>query len=101
MSEAQLRLYRITDGHLADFVEEWRASVLPLRERFGFQSEVWTDASQNAFVWLLRYSGDGTLAEADAAYYASPERAAMDPDPARWIDDTMTLALSVVPGATP
>jgi len=94
MTEVQLRVYRIADGHLADFVEEWQAAVLPLRERFGFQIEAWTDPSESAFVWLLRYAGTGTLAEADAAYYASPERAAMDPDPARWIEETMTLTLA-------
>jgi len=27
----QLRVYRIADGHLADFVDAWTAGVLPLR----------------------------------------------------------------------
>lgn len=101
MTEMQLRVYRISERHLADFVEEWQASVLPLRERFGPSIEAWTDPYESAFVWLLRYTGPGTLAEADAAYYASPERAAMDPDPARWIEDTMTLWLAAFPGASP
>jgi hypothetical protein len=93
MSGAQLRIYRIEDGHLADFVAEWQARVRPLRERFGFRGEAWTDAEKSTFVWLLRFDGPGTLEEADRAYYASPERAAMTPDPARWIEDTTTLAL--------
>jgi hypothetical protein len=101
MTEVQLRIVRIAEGHLDDFVGEWRSGVLPLRERFGFRVEAWTDPSASAFVWLLRYEGPGTLEDADRAYYASPERAALEPDPARWIEDTMTLSLAPVAGASP
>jgi len=65
--ESQLRVYRIADGHLADFVAEWRAGVLPLRQRFGFQIEAWTDAAESTFVWVVRYGGPGTLEDADRA----------------------------------
>jgi hypothetical protein len=97
MSERQLRVYKIADGHLSDFASEWRAQVLPLRERFGFRIQAWTDPEEHAFVWILEYDGPGTLKEADRAYYASPERVAMDPDPARWIEDSMTLGLTPFP----
>ena len=81
MSERQLPVYKIADGHVDDFASEWRAAVLPLRRQFGFTVEAWTDS----------------LKVADLAYYASPERVAMDPDPARWIEDSMTLALTPFP----
>jgi len=97
VSERQLRVYKIADGHVDDFASEWRAAVLPLRRQFGFTVEAWTDSAENAFVWILEYDGPGTLKEADLAYYASPERVAMDPDPARWIEDSMTLALTPFP----
>jgi hypothetical protein len=42
------------------------------------------------FVWVIAYGGEGTFAEADAAYYASPERAALDPDPARHLVEVRT-----------
>jgi hypothetical protein len=99
--ESQLRIYRIANGHLADFVAEWRAGVLPLRERFGFRIEAWTDLAESTFVWTVRYAGSGSLEDADRAYYASPERAALQPDPARWIVDSITLSLEPVRDESP
>lgn len=99
--ESQLRVYRIADGHLADFVAEWRAGVLPLRRRFGFQIEAWTDAAESTFVWVVRYGGPGTIEDADRAYYASPEREALQPDPARWIVDSIKLTLEPVRDDSP
>ena len=99
--ESQLRVYRIADGHLSDFVTEWRAGVLPLRRRFGFQIEAWTDAGESTFVWVVRYAGPGTLENADRAYYASPEREGLQPDPARWIVDSITLTLEPVGDESP
>ena len=40
------------------------------------------------FIWVLGYDGDEGFAAADAAYYASGERNAFDPDPARLIVST-------------
>jgi hypothetical protein len=34
--EWELRVYRIRDGSLGDFVSEWREHVLPLRRAAGF-----------------------------------------------------------------
>jgi hypothetical protein len=82
----QLRDYRIEPGHLDDFVIAWTAGVLPLRERFGFTVDAaWTVGAESRFVWLLTYVGEESFEVADAAYYGSPERAAVDPDPADWI----------------
>ena len=94
--ESQLRINRIADGHLAEFTAEWLAGVLPLRQRFGFRITAWTDAAASTFVWLIRYSGPGSLEDADRAYYASPDRVALEPDPARWIVDSIKLSLEPV-----
>ena len=85
MSEPQLRIYRIEAGHLDDFVAEWTGGVEPLRRRFGFSSRAWTVPNESLFIWLVGYHGKGSFDEADAAYYASTERASLDPDPRRWI----------------
>jgi len=55
----------------------------------------WT-AGVNEFVWILRYEGPKTWAEADAAYYGSPERKAIEPNPARHIETTEELMMSPV-----
>ena len=92
-SGQQLRTYRIRAGHLDDFLAAWTAGVFALRERFGFRSEAWTVPGEDLFVWLLSYQGPGSFEDADAAYYASPDRAALTPDPAQWIarDETRWL----------
>jgi NIPSNAP len=80
----QIRVYRIKPGALHDFAREWREHVLPLRRRFGFEVlGAWASAEDDTFVWIVRHDGD--FAAADRAYYDSPERAALDPDPARHI----------------
>jgi hypothetical protein len=84
----QLRDYRITDGSLDEFVAEWRRHLAPLRRELGFTiPEAWTVEGESRFVWLLTYPGDwDAFEEADRRYFASPQRAAIDPDPARLIE---------------
>jgi hypothetical protein len=99
--EFQLREYEIADGHLDEFVDAWRRGVKPLRERFGFTVEAWLVRAESRFVWLLGYGGPGSFATADEAYYASPERAALDPDPAVWIVEQRTAAAEAVVSGEP
>ena len=83
---AQLRLYTINRGDLQQFAKEWKEKIYPLRRKLGFSIEAaWTIEETNQFVWLLRLEEDEGWQEKDQAYYASPERKAMDPDPARLI----------------
>jgi len=90
--EFLLREYRIEDGHLEDFVREWRELVLPLRVSLGFSVfGPWVEREASRFVWIVGYDGD--IRAANDAYYASPERAAMDPDPARLVVETREVWL--------
>ena len=87
--ETQVRIYRVRPGELARFVEEWNEKVRPLRERFGFRVlSAWASAEDDRFVWVLGYDGADGFAAADAGYYGSEERAALDPDPARLLEAT-------------
>lgn len=80
----QLRDYRITPGEMERFVELWRSQVLPLRQRAGFTVVgAWWSAATERFVWIVAFDGD--FEAADRAYYASPERTTMSPDPAELI----------------
>ena len=94
----QLRDYRIRAGELERFVEAWRVRLAPLRRAKGFViPAAWTVPDEDRFIWLLEHPGDwDAFAEADAAYYASPERGAIEPDPARLIEDQRTLRLTGV-----
>jgi hypothetical protein len=80
----QIRVYRLQPGALEEFEREWREHVVPLRRQFGFEVlGAWASAEEDAFVWIIRHEGD--FVAADRAYYLSPERGALDPDPARHI----------------
>jgi len=89
----QLRIYRVQDGRLGEFLSGWASGVAPLRERFGFRVDgAWVALDEETFCWLLSHDGDeAAFREADARYYASLERAALDPDPARLLAETRTL----------
>ena len=88
-------MYTVREGALDQWVDEWRQHVLPLRRRFGFVvREAWVIPATNRFVWLLGYDAD--FDEADGAYYASAERAAVDPDPARLLEHVEHLRLDAV-----
>jgi hypothetical protein len=87
----QLRLYRAKPGALAAFVAEWREHVLPLRRAKGFEVlGPWISREDSRFVWIV---GHDDFAAADADYYASPERAAIDPDPVRHLAEVETILL--------
>jgi hypothetical protein len=82
----QIRIYTINKGELPRFVAEWHEKIRPLREKLGFTIVgAWTVEATNQFVWVQQYQGDKTWEEQDQAYFASEERRAMVPDPARLI----------------
>jgi hypothetical protein len=82
----QLRDYRVKPGEMQDWISEWSAHIRPLREKFGFQVlGAWTIAEQDRFLWILAHEDFET---ADRGYYASEERRALAPDPARHLDRT-------------
>lgn len=90
MKRWQLRMYRVEPGRMDDWVDEWRAHVRPLRESMGFQVLGPWAGEDDRFVWLI---GHDDLEAADAAYYSSPERTALQPDPARLLVDVQTFLL--------
>ncbi len=84
--EYQLRRYRIAPGKLDEFIEAWKAGVVPLREHFGFQvHSAWSIEESYEFVWVIGHDGPEGFDVADAAYYASEERRRLSPDPAEHI----------------
>jgi hypothetical protein len=96
----QLREYVIAEGHLEDFVAAWLAGVVPLRQRLGFRIEgAWTVPAERRFVWLLGHDADEDEFERlNEAYYASSDRAAVDPDPAQWVEESrQTFVHQILP----
>ena len=86
MKTTQLRDYRVKPGELDRFVEVWRTKVRPLREQKGFVVEgAWRIPSEDRFVWVVSYEGPLTWDAANRSYSESPERKAMEPDPASFL----------------
>jgi len=81
-----MRRYTIAAGKMEEWVAEWSAKIRPLRQQHGFGVlGAWVVAGTDEFLWLLGYDGPLSWEDADAAYYASPQRTALGPDPARHI----------------
>lgn len=94
---SQLRMYRAKEGELDAFIEEWRTKILPLRRAFGFHVEgVWSIPAKGEFIWIIAYDGPEGFEARDAAYYASAERKAVSPDPARHLAHTETRLMTPV-----
>ena len=95
--EYRLRIYEVKPGEMSAWIDEWARLIRPLREKLGFQVlSAWASEEANTFVWLLGYDGPDGYEAADAAYYASPERAAIRPDPARYLASTRQLVVKPV-----
>jgi hypothetical protein len=99
--ELLLRIYTIRPGELDEWLREWREHVVPLRRSVGFEVlGAWVSegaaAEAATFTWLLGYDGPGDIDAANAAYYDSPERAAVEPDPARHIAEARQLRVRAV-----
>lgn len=82
----QLRRYRIRAGQAAQFAREWHSGVAPLRQAHGFHVEGWLLAASDEFIWVLEHDNESSFQQADTAYYESPQRNSLDPDPARLIE---------------
>ncbi len=86
MKTTQLREYTIKPGQLDEFVAAWSGNVRPLRTTKGFVIEgAWKIPTEDKFVWIVSHAGPDSWEAANQAYYGSPERKAMDPDPASFI----------------
>ena len=94
----ELRDYEITDGSLDRWVEEWRSRIAPIRRELGFTIDrAWRVDDGSRFVWLLSHPGDWDAFEAaDRAYYDSPQRTSLDPNPARLIAEQVVSRLTEV-----
>jgi len=91
----QHRRYRLKPGVVDEFVELWAQQVVPLRRQFGFEvAGAWASTADDVFVWLVSHPGD--FAAAEKQYYESPERAAISPDPAEFIEQAEVVMVEAV-----
>jgi hypothetical protein len=95
----QLRIYRLVPATADEFVELWRRDIVPLRIETGFSVVgAWRRPEENEFVWLVRWDGQGSFQEGDDLYYRSPGRAALEWDPADYLESSELRVLGAVEG---
>jgi hypothetical protein len=79
VAATQLRRYEINPGEMDDFLVAWRG-VVAIREQYGFRVVfAYVNDEANEFVWAIAHDGDFDAAA--EAYYASPEREHVSPNP--------------------
>ncbi|NNF09167.1 MAG: NIPSNAP family containing protein [Acidimicrobiia bacterium] len=88
----QLRLYQLDPNRLDEFITVWREQIVPARKAAGFTVEgAWVSRHEAGFAWIVGYAGRGSFEKADTRYYNSPERAAIDPNPADFLLNIETV----------
>jgi len=93
----QIREYTVKPGEMQEWLSEWRSRIVPLRESLGFEVlGAWTVDGTDQFIWIIGYNGPKSWEQANDDYYASPERKALDPDPARHLTKTDTRFMTAV-----
>jgi hypothetical protein len=84
--QSQLRIYLIREGLFEDFVDFWRAEIVPLRRRFGFEvAGAWADSKARTFAWVVTHPD---FEQAAADYYDSPDRKSLSHDPGEFIESS-------------
>jgi NIPSNAP protein len=93
----QVREYTVKPGEMQEWLSEWRSKIVPLRQTCGFEVlGAWTVDGTDQFIWIMSYKGPKSWEQADGDYYSSPDRKALDPDPARHLARTDTRMMTVV-----
>ncbi|MBQ1052179.1 NIPSNAP family protein [Micromonospora sp. C51] len=88
MRTVQIRTYSVRQGRLDEWVRAWQTLVVPLRREFGFEVHgSWVDRERDAHIWVISYDGDQSFEDANAAYWASPQREQLGVDPAEFLID--------------
>jgi hypothetical protein len=78
----QLRIYTVRPDRLDEWIDKFHRLIVPLRRTLGFDIEgSWVDRERSQHIWFISYSGEATFEQANADYWASPERDKLGIDP--------------------
>ncbi len=93
--EYELRMYEVKDGQMDTFLEIFPA-VVEARRAVGFEVVgAWMVPKDNQFIWIV--SAEGGIEATVEAYYASAQRRAIEPEPAKLLDTIDTRTMVAVP----
>lgn len=93
--EYQLRIYTVEEGQMDTFLGIFPA-VVEARRAVGFEVVgAWMIPENNQFIWIVG-AADGIEATSER-YYASAQRRAIEPEPAKLLDTIDTRTMVAVP----
>lgn len=93
--EYQLRIYEVKDGQMEAFLGVFPA-VVEARRAVGFEVlGAWTIPEKNQFIWIVG-AEHGIEATAER-YYASEQRRAIEPEPAKLLETIDNRTMVAVP----
>lgn len=93
--EYELRIYRVQAGRMAEFVELFR-QVADARRAHGFEVLGPWITDDDGFIWITGYGGEDGFEAAVKRYYDSPERKAIQPEPASLLESMETRMMRPV-----
>ncbi len=94
--EYQLRIYRVKEGHMETFLDIFPA-VVEARRAVGFEVVgAWMIPEDDQFIWIVG-ARDGIEATSER-YYASEQRRAIEPEPAKLLETIDTRTMVAVSG---
>lgn len=93
--EYQLRMYGVEEGQMETFLGIF-PEVVAARRAVGFEVVgAWMIPEENRFIWIVG-AEDGIEATSER-YYASEQRRAIEPEPAKLLETIDTRTMVAVP----
>jgi hypothetical protein len=93
--EYQLRIYKVKEGQMETFLGIFPA-VVEARRAVGFEvTGAWMIPEENQFIWIV--GAEDGIEDTSERYYASEQRKAIEPEPARLLETIDTRTMMVVP----
>jgi hypothetical protein len=87
--EHQLRIYRVREGALDEFLTLWHEHVVPARRALGFEVVgAWVDRETREFAWVVSHPAPDGIDAAERAYFDSAQKAAIPRSPAELFESS-------------
>lgn len=92
--EYQLRMYEVKEGLMGEFLGIF-PEVIAARRAAGFEVVgAWMVPEENRFIWIV--GAEDGIEAASERYYASEQRRAIEPEPAKLLAHIDTLTMLAV-----
>jgi hypothetical protein len=100
--EHQLRIYRLREGAVDEFLALWHEHVVPARRALGFEVVgAWLDREAREFAWVVSHPAPDGIEAAERAYFDSAPKAAIPRSPAELFESSEVRVVQPVTPSRP